>query len=87
MRCVVQYPAAAQPYAGEVTVPVHEAGVGVPDWQPGPVEPDPEPDGLVNPVTDPEPDPERSCTELTRAGEPCKGRPGPDNRCAAHKDT
>jgi hypothetical protein len=70
-------------------MPVHEAGVGVPDpgWRPGPVEPDPEPDGLVNPVTDPEPETERACTELTKAGEPCKGRPGPDNRCAAHKDT
>jgi hypothetical protein len=79
---IVQYPAAAKPYPGEVPVPVHEAGVGVPDpgWRPVP-----EPDGLVNPVT--QPDPERACTEKTRAGQPCKGRPGDDGKCAAHKDT
>lgn len=27
-----------------------------------------------------------ACTELTAAGEPCKGRAGPDGRCAAHKE-
>lgn len=27
----------------------------------------------------------RACTELTKAGEPCKGTPGPDGLCAAHK--
>lgn len=26
-----------------------------------------------------------ACTELTKAGEPCKGTPGPDGLCAAHK--
>lgn len=25
------------------------------------------------------------CTELTKAGEPCKGKPGEDGLCAAHK--
>lgn len=25
------------------------------------------------------------CTELTKAGTPCKGRPGDDGLCAAHK--
>jgi hypothetical protein len=34
-----------------------------------------------------EPEPERSCIKLTKAGEPCKGRPGDDGLCAAHKDT
>lgn len=33
-------------------------------------------------VTDP---PAPACTELTKAGEPCKGTPGPDGLCAAHK--
>lgn len=33
-------------------------------------------------VTAPAPD---GCTELTKAGEPCKGTPGPDGLCAAHK--
>jgi hypothetical protein len=33
------------------------------------------------------PDPaERACSGTTKAGEPCKGRPGDDGRCAAHKD-
>jgi hypothetical protein len=27
----------------------------------------------------------RACTELTKAGEPCKGTPGDDGLCAAHK--
>lgn len=26
-----------------------------------------------------------ACTEETKAGEPCKGTPGPDGLCAAHK--
>lgn len=69
---IVQYPAAARPYPGEeAQMPVHEAGVAVPD--PG-----------LRPEPDPEPE-ERSCTELTKAGEPCKGRAGDDGRCAAHK--
>jgi hypothetical protein len=29
--------------------------------------------------------PPAACTELTAAGEPCKGRPGADGLCAAHK--
>lgn len=29
--------------------------------------------------------PPPACTELTKAGEPCKGTPGPDGLCAAHK--
>lgn len=29
--------------------------------------------------------PKPACTELTKAGEPCKGTPGPDGLCAAHK--
>jgi hypothetical protein len=29
--------------------------------------------------------PAAACTELTKAGEPCKGTPGPDGLCAAHK--
>lgn len=42
----------------------------------------PVPDGIA-----PHPEPEeRACTELTKAGEPCKGRPGDDGLCAAHKD-
>lgn len=31
-------------------------------------------------------EPDRSCTETTKAGEPCKGTPGDDGRCAAHKE-
>jgi hypothetical protein len=27
-----------------------------------------------------------ACTETTKAGEPCKGTPGDDGRCAAHKE-
>lgn len=54
----------------EAAVRPDESGVAVPSWQSAP----------------PEPEPERSCTELTKAGEPCKGRPGDDGRCAAHKD-
>jgi hypothetical protein len=106
MRCIVQYPAAARPYPGEVPMPVHEAGVGVPDpgWRADPV-----PDSTQAPVPGPEfdvsregfaaltPDIDRGaaavpadggkCTELTKAGQPCKGRPGPDRRCAAHKQS
>jgi hypothetical protein len=26
-----------------------------------------------------------TCTEATKAGDPCKGTPGPDGLCAAHK--
>lgn len=26
------------------------------------------------------------CTATTRSGDPCKGRPGDDGLCAAHKD-
>lgn len=37
---------------------------------PGPPRPAPEPPG---------------CTGLTKSGDPCKGRPGDDGRCAAHK--
>ncbi len=44
----------------------------------------PEP-GAVAPHPDAETTP-AGCTELTKAGEPCKGRPGPDGRCAAHKE-
>lgn len=29
--------------------------------------------------------PPAACSELTKAGEPCKGRPGDDGLCAAHK--
>jgi len=29
--------------------------------------------------------PPRVCAETTRAGEPCKGTPGDDGLCAAHK--
>jgi hypothetical protein len=73
MTVVVQYPAAARPYPGEVPVPVHEDGVAVPD------------PGLRPEPAGPEPEAERSCTGTTKAGEPCKGRPGDDGRCAAHK--
>lgn len=27
-----------------------------------------------------------ACSKLTAAGEPCKGRPGDDGLCAAHKE-
>jgi hypothetical protein len=30
-------------------------------------------------------EPYQGCTELTKAGEPCKGTPGDDGLCAAHK--
>ena len=33
-------------------------------------------------VTNPAP---AACSETTKAGEPCKGTPGPDGLCAAHK--
>lgn len=36
------------------------------------------------PAAAPEPEP-RTCTELTKAGQPCKGTPGDDGLCAAHK--
>ena len=29
--------------------------------------------------------PARTCSETTKAGEPCKGTPGDDGLCAAHK--
>jgi hypothetical protein len=104
MRCIVQYPAAAAPYPGEVAMPVHEAGVGVPDpgWRP-------EPDSTQAPVPGPEfdvsregcaalsPDIDRGsaavpadsgqCTEPKKNGDPCKGRPGADGKCAAHKES
>jgi hypothetical protein len=44
-------------------------------------------DGAVIPhpgATGPEPEPPR-CTETTKAGDPCQGRPGDDGLCAAHK--
>lgn len=31
------------------------------------------------------PDEPRGCSELTAAGQPCKGRAGDDGLCAAHK--
>jgi hypothetical protein len=85
MRCIVQYPAAARPYPGEVPMPVHEAGAGVPDpgWRPEPAD-----SRIANPE---EPGSDAgmswSCSETTKAGKPCKGRAGPDRRCAAHKET
>lgn len=30
-------------------------------------------------------EPKAACQELTKAGEPCKGAPGADGYCAAHK--
>jgi hypothetical protein len=74
MRGAVVFPAAARPYPGEVPVPVHEDGIAVPDpgLRPEPAGPEPEPG-------------ENGCTATTKSGEPCKGRPGDDGRCAAHK--
>jgi uncharacterized protein DUF5763 len=40
-----------------------------------------------HPAAETGPEPERTCTATTKAGEPCKGRPGDDGLCAAHKDT
>lgn len=46
----------------------------------------PEP-GAVAPHPDAETTPEPpKCRETTKAGEPCKGRPGDDGLCAAHKE-
>lgn len=42
------------------------------------------PDHISQPGQPAEPEP-RACTELTKAGEPCKGTPGDDGLCAAHK--
>jgi hypothetical protein len=56
-------------------------GVGPGTPHPGAVVPHP---GAV--PDEPEPEP-RACTELTKAGEPCKGTPGDDGLCAAHKKT
>lgn len=101
MPAVIVYPAAARPYPGEVPMPVHEAGVSVPD--PG-LRPDPadvfrtaedaedaaeagaamgEPGNSI-PLEELDAA-ERSCSETTKAGTPCKGRPGDDGLCAAHK--
>jgi hypothetical protein len=92
MRVVVQYPAAAAPYPGEVAMPVHEAGVGVPDpgWRADPVPADagPDPAAVAAMIAaKPETGGDRSCSETTKSGQPCKGRPGDDGRCAAHKET
>lgn len=82
MPVLVVFPAAAKPYPGEVPVPVHEAGVAVPD--PG-IRADPEPAATETVAAAAEPDAERACSEPTKAGTPCKGRPGDDGLCAAHK--
>lgn len=75
MRGAVVFPAAARPYPGEVALPVHEAGIGVPGpgWRPEP-EPGPPPAGAGG------------CTETTKSGELCNGRAGDDGRCARHKE-
>jgi hypothetical protein len=87
MRCVVQYPAAARPYPGEVPMPVHEAGAGVPDpgWRNEVVQDGPPEGGCYIPLEDAAG--ENGCTGTTKSGSPCKGRAGPDRRCAAHKET
>jgi len=78
MRGAVVFPAAARPYPGEVALPVHEAGTAVPDpgWRP-----EPEPAGLYALPLEP-----AGCKGTTKAGQPCKGRPGDDGFCAAHKE-
>lgn len=48
------------------------------------------PAGVITPGVHSQPEPAadaepRACTELTKAGEPCKGTPGDDGLCAAHK--
>jgi hypothetical protein len=48
------------------------------------------PAGVIAPGHDSRPEPPatagpRACTELTKAREPCKGTPGDDGLCAAHK--
>lgn len=50
------------------------------------------PAGVVAPGVHSQPEPlavpeARACTETTKAGEPCKGTPGDDGLCAAHKKT
>lgn len=45
----------------------------------------PHPAAPVTAVPGPGPEVERTCTERTKAGDPCKGRPGDDGLCAAHK--
>lgn len=45
------------------------------------------PDGMTAPVEIAAEPPVRACTETTKAGEPCKGTPGDDGLCAAHKKT
>lgn len=50
------------------------------------------PAGVIGPghVSLPEPPADaapRACTELTKAGQPCKGTPGDDGLCAAHKQS
>ena len=50
------------------------------------------PAGVIAPGHDSRPEqpaqPEtRACTATTKAGEPCKGTPGDDGLCAAHKDS
>jgi hypothetical protein len=65
--------AAAAPYPGEH---MHESGAAVPGHVPDPA-----------PVRqDVNEEAERACAATTKAGEPCKGRPGDDGRCAAHKE-
>ena len=50
---------------------------------PGALEP-----GAVAPHPDAETPPEpQACSATTKAGEPCKGRPGDDGLCAAHKES
>jgi hypothetical protein len=56
-------------------------GQGVAPGTPHPGAVVPHPDA----VPDATPQEGRACTELTKAGEPCKGTPGDDGLCAAHK--
>lgn len=93
MPVVIVTRAAAAPYPGEVPVPVHEAGVAVvePGLRPGPAGSDTQPGPYIDALAaehdqEFEPDAaERSCSETTKAGTPCKGRAGDDGLCAAHK--
>jgi hypothetical protein len=56
-------------------------GVAVAPGAPHPDAVAPHPDAVPDTGTE-----AGACTELTKAGEPCKGRPGDDGRCAAHKE-
>ncbi len=69
-------PEAELPEPGTVGEPFPaEAGIAVDDDPPETWPTPPEPEDTT----------ERACGEVTAAGKPCKGRAGPDGRCAAHK--